>query len=155
MFSEIKIKKSKTGEIVLNKQGKEITVKLVKCFPWSHPEGMIAMVDRDGATHEIIDEIDNLRIDERLIVQQYFDILGDIPRVESILEIEEEREFRHFEVMTQFGALKFQTELDSWPLPCPDGDGWYISDINGDLYRFASLSKLDSESRDKLSFLVE
>ena len=119
MFSGIQLKKSKTGEIVLNKQGKEMTVKLIKCFPWSHPQGMIAVVDREGATHEIIDEIDHLAADERIIVHQYFNTLGDIPRVEKIIEIEEEREFRHFEVLTQFGELKFQTELDSWHCHAP------------------------------------
>jgi hypothetical protein len=60
--------------------------------------------------------------------------------------IEEDYEMRIWHTMTRQGKRTFQTQLDEWPWPSPDG-GHLVRDLGGDLFRLPALETLDEKSR--------
>jgi hypothetical protein len=67
----------------------------------------------------------------------------DVCRVESI---EEDYEMRIWHTETRQGKRTFQSQLDEWPWPAPDG-GHLVRDFAGDLFRLPPLDALDENTR--------
>ena len=118
-----------------------VRVTPVRCFPWSAPGELISLRDEQDR--------------EALLVQRLGELgtallaTGFVLEVERVDSIEEDYEMRIWHTVTRQGKRTFQTKLDEWPWPSPDG-GHLVRDLAGDHFRLPPLEALDEASRQRL-----
>jgi len=84
----------------------------------------------------------------RAALQKALAMAAFVFEITRIDDIRQDIELRVWEVTTDKGPRRFQTELDSWPETVPGG-GWLLRDVTGDLYRFPPVEKMDRSTRKK------
>ncbi len=125
---------------------KEIRVNLHLCFPWSAPGRYLSL--RDEKKNELVLIEDPAELDgaSRAALQALADDTRFVFTITEIESADPDFELRVWKVTTREGKRRFQTKLDDWPRPLPDGS-LLIRDIAGDLYRVADPEGLDQKSR--------
>ena len=142
------------GQLWATRGEEECVVRVRRAFPWSEPARFISL--RDAADHEFALVSDPAALDpvSRRALDTALAAAGFVFAVTAVREIEEEVEIRTWRVVTRQGARTFQTRLDDWPRPLPEG-GLLIRDVAGDLYRIDDLAALDERSRELLWAFVD
>lgn len=135
-------------------EGEARPVWVRRCFPWTAPGGFVSLRDTDQEEFALVERPEYLDAASRRALELALAEAGFVFEVERILAIEEEIEIRHWRVTTRQGSRTFQTRLDDWPRPVPDG-GLLVRDVAGDLYRVPRLGTLDRRSRDLLWAFVD
>jgi hypothetical protein len=126
-----------------------VRVRPVRCFPWSSPGELVSLRDENDREELLVERSGGLdpasarALDTALLAAGF---VLDIQRVESI---EEDYEMRIWRTETRHGKRTFQTKLDEWPWPSPDG-GYLVRDLAGDLFRLPPLDTLDEKTRRQL-----
>ena len=117
-----------------------------RCFPWSEPGKYVSL--RDGGHREValVRDPEALSETSRRALDLALAEGGFVFEVSAVVEVEEEVEIRHWQVVTRQGARSFQTRLDDWPRALPGG-GFLIRDVAGDLYRLPEPERMDARSR--------
>ena len=142
------------GRLVAMVGERTVPVKLRQCFPWSEPTRHVSLRDDDDKEVALVDEPASLDAESRQALETALAEAGFVLEVSRVIDIEEEIEIRQWTVETRQGKRSFQTHLDDWPRPLPDG-GLLIRDVAGDLYRLADPSTLDKKSRALLWAFVD
>ena len=134
------------GRLVAAAEEGPRTVVARRCFPWSEPGKYVSL--RDGDHHEValVRDPGALSEDSRRALDLALAEGGFVFEVSAVVEVEEEVEIRHWQVVTRQGARSFQTRLDDWPRALPGG-GFLIRDVGGDLYRLPEPERMDARSR--------
>lgn len=122
------------------------TVVVRRCFPWSEPGRYVSLRDDDQNEVAFIRDPADLPDGSRAALTGAMTQAGFVFEVERVLEVEEEVEIRHWQVLTRQGKRSFQTRLDDWPRALPGG-GFLIRDVSGDLYRLPEAETMDKKSR--------
>jgi hypothetical protein len=139
-----------SGErLLLERGGKSICVKPVRCFPWSAPDQLISLRDDDDAEHHLVRDTSEFDAESAQALRTAMQSAGFVLEVSGIESIEEDYEVRVWKTQTRHGKRTFQTRLDEWPWPSPDG-GHLLRDLAGDLFRIPPLESLDEKSREWL-----
>jgi hypothetical protein len=125
-----------------------------RCFPWQHPEGFIALMDKEKKEVALVRSLDELDADSHAALRQMLDLMGFTLQITQIHSIVKEIEIRNWKVETNQGSRTFQTELDEWPRKI-SGDRYLIRDVCGDLYSVDNEADMDKKSRDLLWRLLE
>lgn len=142
------------GRLIVDVEGRPVTVRLRQCFPWSEPHRHLSLRDDTDREIALVEDPEHLTDASRAAIEQALAIAGFVLDVTRVVSIEEEVEIRTWTVETTQGARSFQTHLDDWPRPLPGG-ALLIRDVAGDLYRLAQPEKLDKQSRDLLWAFVD
>lgn len=154
-ITRLRIKRGKDGQLWAYKNDTPIAVKVSCCFPWTQPNKYISLRDKDDVEVALIDSLDDLDKESRLIIEQALAEVDFVLEVERIEFMEEDFEIRNWKVVTKNGIRTFQTKLDDWPRPVPGG-GLLIRDVSGDLFYIPNPKALDEKSRKILwAFLDE
>jgi len=142
------------GRLVVIVDGASVPVRLRQCFPWSEPGLHLSL--RDDADREvaIVDDPAELDPQSRSALERALAEAGFVLEVTHVLDIDEEVEIRQWIVETRQGRRSFQTHLDDWPRPLPNG-GILIRDVAGDLYRLVPPAQMDRKSRELLWAFVD
>ena len=142
------------GRLVVIVDGASVPVRLRQCFPWSEPGLHLSL--RDDADREvaIVDDPAELDPQSRSALERALAEAGFVLEVTHVLDIDEEVEIRQWIVETRQGRRSFQTHLDDWPRPLPNG-GILIRDVAGDLYRLIPPAQMDRKSRELLWAFVD
>jgi hypothetical protein len=133
----------------LERNGKSVCVKPVRCFPWTAPDQLISLRDDDDNEHHLVQGTTELDAESARALCTAIQSAGFVLEVSGIESIEEDYEVRVWKTQTRHGKRTFQTRLDEWPWPSPDG-GHLMRDLAGDLVRLPPLETLDAASRDLL-----
>ena len=152
--NELLLKSTGDGRLIAAIDGRQVSLRLRQCFPWSQPHRHLSL--RDDADREvaIIEDPATLGEAARGAVEQALAIAGFVLNVTRVVSIDEEVEIRQWVVDTTQGRRSFQTHLDDWPRSLPGG-ALLIRDVAGDLYRLGDPATLDRRSRDLLWAFVD
>jgi hypothetical protein len=130
----------------LDHEGRSVSVRPVRCFPWSAPAELVSLRDGDDQEQYLVESPEDLDPSSRAALASALLSAGFVLEVDAILSIEEDYEVRIWRARTRHGLRTFQTRLDEWPWAAPDG-GHLIRDLCGDLFRLPPAEQLDEKSR--------
>lgn len=150
----VSLRVDEAGRLLVVREDAIVPVRVRQCFPWSEPHRFLSL--RDGADREVALVADPATLDgdSREALERALAVAGFVLDVARVLDIHEEVEIRQWTIETTSGRRTFQTHLDDWPRPLPDG-GLLIRDVAGDLYRLGAPASLDRRTRDLLWAFVD
>lgn len=123
-----------------------VSVRPVRCFPWSSPDELISLRDADENEQLLVVRAADLDPASAEALARAMLASGFVLRVEAVLSIEVDYEVRSWRIRTSHGSRTFQTRLDEWPWPAPGG-GHLLRDLAGDVYYLPALDTLDAATR--------
>jgi hypothetical protein len=135
--------------LCLDVGGKLTAVTPVRCFPWSAETEYISLREPNGKELHLVQHANELDPESAQALATALASVGFVLEVCRIESIQEDYELRIWKVDTAQGPRTFQTPLDTWPWPSPDG-GYFVRDLCGDLFRLPPPDTLDVGSRQKL-----
>jgi hypothetical protein len=153
-FSAVTLERRSDGQLWASRGDEECAVRVRRAFPWSEPRRFLSLRDHRDREFALVADPAELDAESRQVLEEALLTAGFVFAVTAVREIDEEVEIRTWRVETRQGARVFQTRLDEWPQPLPEG-GLLIRDVAGDLYRFDSLAALDERSRELLWAFVD
>ncbi|MGH7491419.1 MAG: DUF1854 domain-containing protein [bacterium] len=138
------------GRLVLYRQdvagADEATpVQAVCCFPWSKPLAYISLRDDKGHEQILIEALDELSLEQRELIEEELAMRNFLPQVTQILDIADQMEFFHWEVMTTAGPRSFLTRRHERPRQFGNGQ-MMIRDICNDIYLVNRSEEMDPNS---------
>lgn len=134
--------------------GKRKNVTAVSCFPWSHPQEYVSVVDEKGEELVLIESLETLSEGSRQALKRALEQAGFVLQIKAIDSVEEESDLRVWKVQTQVGPRQFVTKLDDWPQAFEDGRV-LMTDVAGDLFEVKEIESMDSKSQKLLWPLVD
>jgi Domain of unknown function (DUF1854) len=130
----------------LEHAGRSVSVRPVRCFPWSAPGELVSLRDAEEKEQYLVESPEDLDPTSREALANALQSAGFVLEVDAVLSIEEDYEVRVWRARTRHGLRTFQTRLDEWPWLAPDG-GHLIRDLCGDLFRLPPVEQMDAKSR--------
>ena len=130
----------------LSYAGKTRLVRPVRCFPWSSVATFISLRDEGDEEQYLVEDPSVLDPSSRRALEAALACAGFVLEIVAVESITEDYEVRVWSARTRNGRRTFQTPLDAWPWPAPDG-GYFVQDLAGDLFRLPRLEALDEQSR--------
>jgi hypothetical protein len=130
----------------LSHDGKTRLVRPVRCFPWSSVARFISLRDEADEEQYLVEDPAQLDPGSRRALEAALSCVGFVLEIEAVESITEDYEVRVWCTRTRHGRRTFQTPLDAWPWPAPDG-GYFVQDLAGDLFRLPAPETLDAQSR--------
>jgi hypothetical protein len=142
------------GKLWLVREGNEVAVDLVRCFPWTEPRRYLSLRNADGEEQAFVANPAELDSASRDALQATLTRSSFVLEIVEIQGIDEDFELRTWRVATVHGPRSFQTPLDGWPLQL-DAGGLVIQDVHGDLYRIPDPDRLNTKSKKLLWAFVD
>lgn len=142
------------GRLVALVDGRPVSVRVRKCYPWSEPRRFLSLRDDEENEIAFVEDPSALDAESREALERATAEAGFVLEVRRVVRIDEEVEIRDWTVETPHGVRCFQTHLDDWPRLLPDRS-LLIRDVAGDLYRLAPPESLDPRSRELLWAFVD
>jgi len=142
------------GKLWLVRPQGDVSVELVRCFPWTAPKRYLSLRNKDGEEQAFVADSAELDESSRRAVEATLARSSFVLEITRILEVEEDFELRSWRVETAHGPRTFQTPLDGWPREL-DAGGLVIEDVYGDLYRVSDPERLDAQSKRLLWAFVD
>jgi hypothetical protein len=138
------------GRLVLSRQNganadEAMPVQAVCCFPWSKPQEYISLRDDKGHEQVLIEALDSLNLEHRQLIEEELALRNFLPRVTQILDIIDQMEFFHWQVMTTAGPRSFHTRRHKRPRQLGNGQ-MMIRDICNDIYLVSGSEDMDAKS---------
>ena len=141
-----RLRRDSAGTVWLDRNGTSTRVHLHLCFPWTEPQRFLSLRDEDKNELALIKDPDELDADSRAALEKLTEESRFVFPITGIESADPDFELRVWKVRTQGGPRQFQTKLDDWPRPLPDGS-LLLRDISGDLYHGKDPDALDPKSR--------
>ncbi len=141
-----RLRRDKDGTVWFCRDGAETRVNVHLCFPWTQPERFFSLRDEDKNELALVESPDGLDAESRAILEAMTAESRFVFPITAIESADPDFELRVWKVRTRGGPRQFQTKLDDWPRPLPDGS-LLLRDIAGDLYRVEQPEQLDVKSR--------
>jgi hypothetical protein len=123
-----------------------VRVRAVRCFPWSAPGELVSLRDDSFGERLLVASPSELDGESAIALAAALRGAGFVLQIETIESVEEDFEVRVWRTRTRHGRRTFQTRLDEWPWPSPDG-GHLVRDIAGDLFRLPPPEGADSTTQ--------
>ena len=142
------------GRLLAGRDGAEVPVSVRQSFPWSEPARFLSLRDEDEKEVALVRDTSELEPGSRRVLEDALVVAGFVLEMTRVICLDEEIEVRNWKVETRQGPRTFQTRLDDWPRPMPDG-GLLIRDVAGDLYHVADPAALDRASRELLWAFID
>ena len=154
LFASVSLWNGKDGQLFAQTPKGPVSVRAVRCFPWSSPGRYVSLRDADEDEVALVRDLSELDpVSKRALTLALLEA-GFVFEIEAVDDVVEEIEIRTFKVRTKQGPRRFQTLRDEWPRDLPGG-GLLIQDVVGDLYLVRSPGSLDVRSRQKLWAFVD
>ena len=145
----VKLERRVDGQLWARTGGREVRVKVRRCFPWTEPGRFVSLRDADGEEVALVRDAGELDARSRTALEDALAEAGFVLEVTRIHAVEEEIEIRYWQVETRQGPRSFQTRRDDWPRQLSDSS-FLIRDVSGDLYHVRDTGALDRESRERM-----
>lgn len=127
-----------------------VDVRVARCFPWSLPDRMISVRDKDGNELVLLETLDGLPQPTRELIDDELRDKIFAPRIERILACEHRFGITTFHAVTDRGDVKFQLRNRD-DVRVLSAVRCILKDVDGNVYEVRDLTKLDRESRHHLS----
>ncbi len=148
-MDSIDIFKRTDGRLALRSEidGKpaETPLRVVCCFPWSHPRELISLRDDKGKELLLVERLDELEPAPRKLLEEELARSFFIPRITEIFEVHRQAELFLWRVDTTAGPRNFLTTRDEPPRNLTDGRV-LIKDVSNDLYLIEDPKALSQKS---------
>jgi hypothetical protein len=131
-----------------------VSVKVVRCFPWSAPTRFFSLRAENNHEVALIADLNQLDTFSRTVIEDELVTAGFVLDIVRVEQVKEDFEIRCWKVQTRQGPRTFQTSRDSWPRKTPSGE-LLVQDVAGDLFRIPSANQLDPKSRRLVWALVD
>lgn len=125
---------NKAGQLVCVHNGRRLPVKVVRLFPWTHPQGYFSLRTQAGREIALLESLANLDEKSAEALQREINESGFFFEVIEILEQREEFELLYWRVLTKQGERIFQTRLEDFPREIAPGRS-LVQDLCGDWYQ--------------------
>ena len=143
------------GELVAQLAEKDepvVDVRVARCFPWSLPDSLVSLRDKDGNELLLLETLDGLPKATRELVEQELRDKIFAPRIEKVFSYENRFGIITIKAVTDRGEITFQMRsADEVRTLSPTR--FLLKDADGNLYEIADMSKLDPQSRRLLAEL--
>lgn len=137
------------GQLLLLRHGEEpIPVEPVRCFPLTHPEQHIALLDTEGREVLRINTLNELAEEPRKLLLAELAEREFSPEIQRILRAGASAPCS-FDVETDRGVTRFEIDSEDDFRRLPNG-AVIITDTNGIRFRIPRVDRLDAKSRDVL-----
>lgn len=141
-----RLRRDENGIVWLQGDNGESRVELHLCFPWSAPGRYLSLRDDNKRELALVRDPADLDDASRQVLEGLADDSRFVFTITAIESADPDFELRAWKVTTREGKRTFQTKLDDWPRPLPDGS-LLLRDIAGDLYRVKDADALDPKSQ--------
>ena len=112
-----------------------INVELKACFPLKDEKNFFSVLNEDGVEVYLISKLNELCDSDKDCIEKYLQFKEFNFKIIGFYDVKDEFAVRSFVVKTTSGDMKFQTELDMWPIDT--GNKTYmLQDLFGDRYIF-------------------
>jgi hypothetical protein len=122
-------------------------VKIVRLFPYSHPEGWLSLQDKDGKEIGVLETLDGMPNESRSII---LDELGRrylAPRIVRLLSRKQRFDVFQWKADTDRGRVTFLTRGLRDQLQQSLSGRFAFTDVEGNRYEVVDLAALDPLSR--------
>jgi hypothetical protein len=150
----LSIERRTDGKLWAVTEQREVSVKLVRCFPWSAPSRYLSLRDETNEEVALVRDLLELDTASRAALKECLIVLGFVLDVTRVDAVDEDFEIRCWKVQTRQGPRTFQTSRESWPYKTPSGE-LLLQDVAGDLFRIPPREELDARSRKLLWAFVD
>ena len=136
------------GRLVFKRPGKDdvVDARVRRAFPWSHPSSYVSIRDAEGKELMLIEDLAQLRSDQREAIEKWLSGASFIPRITRIEEIDLRFGYQQWRVITDRGPARFRVQEREDVRFLPDGR-FRVKDADGNVYEMLPLNQLDEHSR--------
>jgi hypothetical protein len=128
-------------------------VRLRRAFPWSSKTRFVSVRSSEGKELLIIEDIEQLRPEQRTLVERWLEANSFIPRITRIEQVDMRFGYQQWRVQTDRGPAEFRVQEREDIRFMSDGR-FSVKDADGNVYEMASLEKLDEGSRRAIEGLL-
>lgn len=137
------------GELVAHFDGADepaVDVRIARCFPWSLPESLISVRDKDGKELVLLETLEHLPQSTRELIEGELRDKLFAPRINRILSHEDRFGIVTIEADTDRGEVKFQLRHRD-DVRVLSATRCVFQDVDGNIYEVRDLRKLDPASQ--------
>jgi hypothetical protein len=118
---------------------------VARCFPWSLPDSLISVRDKEGNELVLLETLEGLPADTRELIEEELRDKVFAPKIRRILAFQERFDITTITAQTDRGEVTFQLRGQDdvrvlSPTRC------VMKDVDGNLYEVANLAEMDKES---------
>jgi hypothetical protein len=147
-----RIERDDAGQLVVYVAGCDepvVDARVLRCFPWSMPEGYLSLRNADGEEVVLLKAIDELDERSRDVVREELRDKFFSPKIRSVLEFKHEFGVSSITAETDRGEVTFQVRSrDDIRVLSPTRA--LFRDADGNTYELPDLDALDKTSRKHL-----
>lgn len=148
---------TKGGFVSLNYLGKTYNrVNFYRTFPFTDPTKYISVREVDEKAREIgiIESLNSLNEEQRLLVIKQLNIRYFTPVIEKIIDIKDEYGYAYFHVITNYGTSKFTIHMSGGSVVSLTDTRILITDIDGNRFEIPDISTLTALELKKLDLFI-
>lgn len=124
-----------------------LEVEAVLSFPLSHAREYISLRDGKGKQIGIIEKLDDLPLDVRIILERQIYRRYFLPRITAILNASERFGSAVWDVVTDRGPRQITTKVIQEAVAEVEPGRFLITDVENNRYEIRNLDEIDEESR--------
>lgn len=145
------------GFVSLNFKDKNYNrVNFYRTFPFTDPTRYISVREVDEKAREIgmIESLNFLNEEQRLLVSKQLNIRYFTPVIEKIVDIKDEYGYAYFDVLTNYGPSKFTTHMGGGSVVSLTDTRLLITDIDGNRFEIPDITTLTALELKKLDLFI-
>lgn len=153
MNTLFKLKRGPDNEFILERAGEPDVpnIRVVRAFPWSHPNGFISLRNDENQELVFIEALDDLDEAQRRLILEAVDESALLPTIYRVVRVQPRD--KRWVVETDRGQTEIQTQDRQNIHPLSDGR-YLINDIYGNAYLLLKLTDLDAKSRQMVQEMI-
>lgn len=129
-------------------------VFLHRAFPFDAPWEFISVCDGDGKELALIEKLDDLSEEQRVLIRKELDRKYYYPVIKRILSVNERYGFSYWKVETDSGERSFTLQDTYRSIHKIDLHHIFITDVDGNRYDIPDVEALDNHSYRKIELFL-
>ena len=125
-------------------------------FPLTNPEEFISIREADEKAKEIgiIEKLSLLDKDQQAMLKEQIRLRYFMPTIKKVIDVKDEYGYAYWNVVTDFGACRFTTQMGGSTVVNLSGDRYLVTDIDGNRYEIPDFFALSVGERKKLDLFI-
>jgi len=148
----ISIERNSAGQLVVRLEERDdpvVDVKVVRCFPWSVPDGYVSVRDADGKEVAMFRSLDDLDAASRKVVDEELRDKVFNPKILRIVDYKHEFGVTQIQAETDRGEVTFQIRSRD-DIRILSAKRALFRDVDGNTYELPDVTALDATGRKHL-----
>ena len=125
-------------------------------FPLTNPDEFISIREADEKAKEIgiIEKLSLLDKDQQAMLKEQIRLRYFMPTIKKVIDVKDEYGYAYWNVVTDFGACRFTTQMGGSTVVNLSGDRYLVTDIDGNRYEIPDFFALSVGERKKLDLFI-